>query len=622
MCGSFQSPTTSLTSPIPFLDSQQIYGSFQPPTASWTSPIPFLDNQPHTGAAPISQTYPTSSPALTSSPGQQRQELETSGVGNEPRVDTTPVAPAPIDSPPLCPEQSALVDLIVAGHNVFYTGSAGCGKSTVLRAFVEKLRSMGKRVRIVAPTGRAALDINGCTTWTYAGLSPDSHKMRLTTLMERAESSERIRSRFIETDVLVIDEISMVENLHLERLNWVMRAGRGWYSPELRGKPFGDVQLVFTGDFCQLPPVKPFQHCLHCGHELMPSSDGHTFTCPSNSNHSWREDDKWAFRSKAWKEAKFRHVHLRTIHRQRDECFIRMLQKCRLGIPFTHDETEQLMASSKPGKPKIANAVRLYSTRNEVRRVNAEQFAKLKTVPHNYPCLDTFVGPDTDFRGRRCADGTLSLFQDHRFDREVKLKKGMLVILLVNTDLSLGLCNGSQGIICGFEPYDAAKLPKVKSREGTDVSSSSAPIGGDHAMLREQEIYRFANRPNAFRNGKPQWPVVRFNSGMTRPIYPECQTNSLGNDTEDQRGVLLCRTQIPLAPAWAMSIHKSQGMTLNRVIVDLSRAFEEGQVYVALSRATSLEGLRVEGSAKGLSAGKGGNATVRGFLSEMFGSLA
>jgi ATP-dependent exoDNAse (exonuclease V) alpha subunit len=73
--------------------------------------------------------------------------------------------------PDLCPEQTDLVNLIMSGRNVFYTGSAGCGKSTVLKAFVKQCREKEITVNIVAPTGRAALGVNGTTLWTYMGAS-------------------------------------------------------------------------------------------------------------------------------------------------------------------------------------------------------------------------------------------------------------------------------------------------------------------------------------------------------------------------------------------------------------------------------------------------------------------
>ncbi|KAL2262364.1 hypothetical protein VTK26DRAFT_1547 [Humicola hyalothermophila] len=196
----------------------------------------------------------------------------------------------------------------------------------------------------------------------------------------------------------------------------------------------------------------------------------------------------------------------------------------------------------------------------------------------------------------------------------------MLVVLLVNLDLTAGLCNGSQGVICGFEPYDKDKLPR-KSDDGRGPASGS--IAGQYATLREAHIRKFAEQKQQEWQLQPQnadrkfgWPIVRFLSGATRTIYPECQVHELG-DKEPYS--LLCRTQIPLAAAWALSIHKAQGMTLDRVVVNLSRAFEEGQVYVALSRATSLEGLKIEGSPQGLAVGVGGNEQVREFLRETFG---
>lgn len=148
------------------------------------------------------------------------------------------------DGPKLVPEQQHVVDLIVQGHNVFYTGSAGCGKSTILKAFVKQLEKKGKKVKIVAPTNLAALNVGGQTTWNFAGWTPDSMKIRIDKLMENSRGKESFK-KFDETDVLVIDEISMIENLMFERLNMIMKASRG---QKFGGGAFGGVQLVVTGD--------------------------------------------------------------------------------------------------------------------------------------------------------------------------------------------------------------------------------------------------------------------------------------------------------------------------------------------------------------------------------------
>jgi ATP-dependent DNA helicase PIF1 len=150
----------------------------------------------------------------------------------------------PEPEPTLSAEQQHVVDLIVAGENVFYTGSAGCGKSTILKAFVKKLKEQGKQVRIVAPTNLAALNVNGQTTWNFAGWTPDSMKKPLDKLMAAAHGKE-VWERFDNTDVLVLDEISMVENLQFERLNEIMKASRG---EKFGGGAFGGVQVVVTGD--------------------------------------------------------------------------------------------------------------------------------------------------------------------------------------------------------------------------------------------------------------------------------------------------------------------------------------------------------------------------------------
>ncbi|KAF2656710.1 hypothetical protein K491DRAFT_367611 [Lophiostoma macrostomum CBS 122681] len=142
-----------------------------------------------------------------------------------PPPDTSLTEPKDPTEPPLCQEQEHLVNLIMSGRNVFYTGSAGCGKSTVLKEFVKRFRAAGKCVRITAPTGRAANDIDGTTTWTFAGWNPASHKKPLEKLRDEAHGT-LVWKRMNETDVLVIDEISMVENHHFERLNQLMQAAR------------------------------------------------------------------------------------------------------------------------------------------------------------------------------------------------------------------------------------------------------------------------------------------------------------------------------------------------------------------------------------------------------------
>lgn len=530
-----------------------------------------------------------------------------------------PVAgPAPTNNdepePRLCAEQEALVELICTGKNVFYTGSAGCGKSTVLKAFTRRLRAMGKKVQVVAPTGRAALQVNGQTTWTFAGWRPEHNRLPLDKLLMLAHGKRTWR-RLTNIDVLVIDEISMVENSHFARLNAFLKEAR--YQPHGPELPFGGLQVIVTGDFCQLPPVTPFEHCFYCGAQLVKRRKpyGQVYTCKKHGE--FRDEDKWAFRSQAWEECNFVHVQLTQIHRQSDALFVGLLQKCRLGLEFTPEETDILM--NHPDKVNRINATQLHATRDTVREVNAERFARLKTECHTFWSLDAVslreYDPHLAAKGRVIEDfrwngmspprGKQPLvgLADHRYEACVQLKQGMLVVLLTNLDLESGLCNGSQGLIAGWEQYEPAKPP-----------SPGMKFVGDHAYTREDQVTKFI-QDDAME--VKAWPRVRFLNGVVRTIYADCSITEIG---ERDPYSLLMRTQIPLAPAWAMTIHKSQGMTLNQVIVYLSRAWEEGQVYVALSRATSLDGLKIDGSAAGLTVGVGGNREVQRFMREKFGA--
>ena len=553
---------------------------------------------------------PELTPQYISAPNQP----QSTATSPPPAAAATAAAAPPTndEEPALCPEQQELVDLVTGEThpNVFYTGSAGCGKSTVLKALVSKIKASGRTVHVVAPTGISALQIDGMTTWTYMGWEPDCFRQKLRDLESRV-FNKRTLKRIRSTDVLILDEISMVENKHLERMNHCMKAARNWGRRPLEEvRPFGGVQMIVTGDFCQLPPVRPFQICMQCGGENVKSHNQEqlTHSC-TECNTMFVDDDKWAFRSDAWAEARFIHLHLQNIHRQSDKDFIRMLQKCRLGVPFDPPESHLLL--NHPAN--VLHATRLFCTRIRTDEENNKRFAELNATKVTYNARQGyFLNPRA--RDFMTKEKVLKNLKHNRMQVELELKSGMLVILQVNLDLRNGLCNGSMGRIIRFVPVDVTRLPKAK----TDQSShdEGQVIYGDHAQIKEREIREFA------RNQKYQpevyLPCVEFHNGQVRVIRPECMVNTVGAGPEFH---LVYRTQIPLVAGWAMTIHKSQGMSLDRVIVNLRDVFEEKQVYVALSRARNLAGLKVEGNHDDLAAARGGSQAVMEFFQQRFPSV-
>jgi len=430
----------------------------------------------------------------------------------------------------------------------------------------------------------------------------------------------------------------MVENHHFERLNYIMKAARN------NSRPFGGVQLVVTGDFCQLPPVKPFQHCMQCGKETTKTLHPLTYRCKEHGEVS--DTEKWAFRSHAWRECEFKHVNLTKIHRQHDNIFIDILQKLRVGDQLTERDRNLLL--DHQCDVTVHNAVRLFPTLAEVKRVNDEAFSKLASQPKLFRCLDDAQirshHGNLQNKGLRSGDGSLVALREHRLEVANELKLGMKVILLTNLDIKAGLVNGSQGTLVKwvrhadkilpqaweampkslkeqyqFDSNDSS--PKKKSyngprnapmapRQPPDDSALPPILYGDYAEFRQEQIKAFIKDQTY-----TDWPAVQFRTPqgtVTRTIFADCRVNEIGDEKPYS---LLSRTQIPLVAAWAMSIHKSQGMTLDKVVVDLSRSFEEGQEYVALSRARDLKGLKVEG----LGPGSDGNPEVREFLDKEFG---
>ena len=375
--------------------------------------------------------------------------------------------------------------------------------------------------------------------------------------------------------VLIIEEISMVENQFLQRLNLLMQ--RVLESD----KPFGGKQVVILGDFHQLPPVKPFEFCFHCGEimadqELKPvctSDDCQSRGVPINLG------DKWAFKAPVWKKLQLRHVKLEQIHRQKDTGFQDILNKIRNGVSLRAEEWAAL--HKRKALPDKAFAIRLMSRLFSVNRFNMAQLNSIKSEPNSWSALDSSeklfytdedkLYPRSNEISRKLEEHKRSLEND-RLPTELTLKVGAKVVLLSNLNQARGLVNGSQGEVIGFA--DTQNWKKADD-EGTKMK---------HLAQKVDEF----QKSEGF-----SCPIVKFTNGVTSTIFPNARESLKGTSRDRYR---VCRTQIPLTLGWALTIHKSQGMTLNYVEVSSKDIFEPGQMYVGFSRATALEGLTVTGN--------------------------
>ncbi|KAG7424731.1 ATP-dependent DNA helicase pfh1 [Fusarium oxysporum f. sp. raphani] len=346
-------------------------------------------------------------------------------------------------------------------------------------------------VKICAPTGRAAVQIGGTTTYSYMGWSPAFIQKGIAALREITFKNKTTRKRIRRTEVLIIDEVSMISSDFLNCMNECLKYVRA----DKRHLPFGGIQVIVTGDFCQLAPVKPFQYCYFCGAQMKYNKAEGMHSCPKSRDHGpWADEDKWAFRSRAWAEANFTCFNLRDIHRQNDPTFIKILQKCRLGIPFTENDIDLLMNHDC----EVENAPQLLCTREEVDPINRTKFQAITEYkPKRYTVLEGF-----DWNGilkwedakysTTSEDGTLAAHKEHQLDPVVDLKETMQVMLQVNLDIRAGLVNGSQGVICGWERIDMAILPYYRhskaSTQPTEKASSEPSLQNTYSFIPIREI--------------------------------------------------------------------------------------------------------------------------------------
>ncbi|OQU97533.1 hypothetical protein CLAIMM_03455 [Cladophialophora immunda] len=463
------------------------------------------------------------------------------------------IAPATfgtVSEPFLSDEQKSVMKAVMdEGKSVFFTGSAGTGKSVLMRAIISKLkhkyRKDSDRIAITASTGLASCILEGQTLHSWSGIGLG--KEPAPELVKKIKRNQKSRQKWLRTKVLIIDEVSMVDGQLFDKLEQVARTIRN------NGRPFGGIQLVVTGDFFQLPPV------------------------PDRNTSA-----KFVFEAVTWNTCIQHTILLTHVFRQKDEQFARMLNEMRLGkmSPATIREFKSL---SRPLDFRDElEATELYPRREEVENANQNRMRKLSGQMMTFTAVDTGT---VDLNTRK------ALLNNFIAPEVLELKKGAQVMLIKNIDTQL--VNGSLGIVQSF--MDEGTFFTYKDDEPTFLLAHEPDDEDDNGEIKAaREKIREARLKNSTTGGEPRrlWPMVRFNlpDGTSRSML--CSPDEW--KTEAQNGeVLVKRVQVPLILAWALSIHKAQGQTLSRVKVDLGKVFEKGQAYVALSRARTKEGLQV-----------------------------
>lgn len=431
---------------------------------------------------------------------------------------------------PLNADQQRVLQLLAQDRNVFLTGPAGTGKTVTLLTAIEQARAKCLHrehcIGVTAATGSAALLLRGRTLHSYLGIglgkrSAEELARETLGLKKKRPLADKLRA----CSLLILDEISMIHAELLDLIDKYLRIVRS----EPR-KPFGGIQVLLCGDFCQLPPV----------------------------------EGAYAFQAAVWTELNLACVHLTQLMRQSDDSEFRaLLQRLRQGH-CSKEDAELLRALKDTTFPEHIAPTRLYSINRDVDGINKQELAKLIAAHEQAGTKAAMVQTFKLQIVRGNPEQALRFAESSGMVPVLQLAVGAQVVLTVNLAPDEGRVNGSRGRVIGFSRDPATGTPGVVIEW---VDGTSSTIGYQEIDTRDPDQGR--------------------DPGGGRP------GSGSGSDLESDLPNLKLK-YIPLRLAWAITIHRAQGMTLDAVEMDLGQSiFEYGQAYTALSRARNLKSIRV-----------------------------